>query len=84
VCGRGRALRDCLSASNGAIDACKQMGRRKFMDLLVEDTVQEVRGGISDERDVMTIKEYKQVRWEPLSVWRTREPPSDACRPVVC
>lgn len=33
-----------LPASEAAIDACERMGRRKFMDQLVEDTVQQVSG----------------------------------------
>ena len=30
------------------------------MDQLVEDTVQQVRGGMTDERDISNIKEYRQ------------------------
>jgi hypothetical protein len=49
-----------LPATEAASDALDRMGRRKFMDQMVEDAVQQVQGGMADERDISTIKEYRQ------------------------
>lgn len=46
-------------ASEAAIDACELMGRRKFMDQMVEDAVQQVHTG-ADENEISTMKEYMQ------------------------
>ena len=42
-----------------AIDACELMGRRKFMDQMVEDAVNQVHAG-ADENEVSTLKDYMQ------------------------
>ena len=45
-----------------AEDACRAMGRRRFTELMLEDAVHRACGGILDELDVTTMKDYMKVR----------------------
>lgn len=47
-------------ASDAAVDSLGQMGRRKFIDQMVEDSLQHERTGVQDELDVTSMKEYMQ------------------------
>ena len=44
-------------ASDAAVDSLGQMGRRKFIDQMVEDSLQHERTGVQDELDVTSMKE---------------------------
>eukprot|EP00795_Rhopilema_esculentum_P016602 gene16602-8029_t len=52
-----RAIRP---ASEAAADACRQMGNRKFYDLMLQDFCQSKQDKITDELDVTNLKEYMQ------------------------
>ncbi|XP_042189823.1 putative uncharacterized protein CXorf58 homolog isoform X2 [Callorhinchus milii] len=47
-------------ATEAAADSCKLMGHRKFYDLLIDDELQFQRSQITDEVDIITLKDYMQ------------------------
>ncbi|XP_041483306.1 putative uncharacterized protein CXorf58 [Lytechinus variegatus] len=47
-------------ASDASVDACREMGHRKFYDQMIADTCQHERDKITDEIDVTTVKDYMQ------------------------
>lgn len=48
-------------ASKAAEEACDQMGKRKFLEIMVQDTMCQEKYKITDEMDVTTLKDYMQV-----------------------
>ena len=48
-------------ASKAAEEACDQMGKRKFLQIMVQDTMCQERYKITDEMDITTLKDYMQV-----------------------
>ena len=49
-------------ASKAAEEACDLMGKRKFLQIMVQDNMCQDRYKITDEMDVTTLKDYMQVR----------------------
>lgn len=48
-------------ASKAAEEACDLMGTRKFLQIMVQDTMCQERYKVTDEMDVTTLKDYMQV-----------------------
>jgi len=48
-------------ASKAAEEACDLMGKRKFLQIMVQDSMCRERYKVTDEMDVTTLKDYMQV-----------------------
>lgn len=48
-------------ASKAAEEACDQMGKRKFLEIMVRDTMCQEKYKVTDQMDVTTLKDYMQV-----------------------
>ncbi len=51
-----------LYLEQARIAACKQMGQRVFYQQMLSDTLHGADGRASDQIDVVTLKDYMQVR----------------------
>ena len=60
--GIDRRLSGSLSLAQARIAACQQMGQRVFYQQMLTDSLHGVQGRATDEIDVVTTKDYMQVR----------------------